>query len=362
MLAFGTKEISATLPGFIILYEWYFFQGLSRQWAKHHMMILAAFGVFIIVISLAYFGNEPVVRILNDYNSRDFTLAQRVLTQFRVVILYISLLIWPQPLRLSLDHDIALSYSLTDPITTLLSMTIIIVLIVLAIRFAKRERLISFCILWFFGNLVIESSIIGLELVFEHRNYLPSMLAILLLVVLVFRYLKPAWVGVVALCVMGTLFTGWTFERNKDWSDEITLYRDCVEKAPGKARPYNNLGAALMRDGSLAEAVEHLQTALNIKPDFVDAHYNLGSALSRQGNLEAGIYQFGETLRLDPDNLKALNNMGVALALQGRYGEAANYFEAALKQNPRDADVHNNLGFALKKQGNPENRIRNRFD
>jgi hypothetical protein len=362
MLAFGTKEISATLPGFIILYEWYFFQGLSRQWAKRHMLILAAFGVFIIVISLAYFGNEPVVRILNDYNSRDFTLAQRVLTQFRVVILYISLLIWPQPLRLSLDHDIALSYSLTDPITTLLSMTIIIVLIVLAIRFAKRERLISFCILWFFGNLVIESSIIGLELVFEHRNYLPSMLAILLLVVLVFRYLKPAWVGVVALCVMGTLFTGWTFERNKDWSDEITLYRDCVEKAPGKARPYNNLGAALMRDGSLAEAVEHLQTALNIKPDFVDAHYNLGYALSRQGNLKAGIYQFGETLRLDPDNLKALNNMGVALALQGRYGEAANYFEAALKQNPRDADVHNNLGFALKKQGNPENRIRKRFD
>jgi Flp pilus assembly protein TadD len=84
--------------------------------------------------------------------------------------------------------------------------------------------------------------------------------------------------------------------------------------------------------------------------------------LSRQGNLKAGIYQFGETLRLDPDNLKALNNMGVALALQGRYGEAANYFEAALKQNPRDADVHNNLGIALKKQGNPENRIRNRFD
>jgi tetratricopeptide (TPR) repeat protein len=362
MLAFGTKEISATLPGFIILYEWYFFQGLSRQWAKRHMLILAAFGVFIIVISLAYFGNEPVVRILNDYNSRDFTLAQRVLTQSRVVILYISLLIWPQPLRLSLDHDIALSYSLINPITTLLSMTIIIVLIVLAIRFAKRERLISFCILWFFGNLVIESSIIGLELVFEHRNYLPSMLAILLLVVLVFRYLKPAWVGVVALCVMGTLFTGWTFERNKDWSDEITLYRDCVEKAPGKARPYNNLGAALMRDGSLAEAVEHLQTALNIKPDFVDAHYNLGYALSRQGNLKAGIYQFGETLRLDPDNLKALNNMGVALALQGRYGEAANYFEAALKQNPRDADLHNNLGIAMKKQGNPENRIRNRFD
>jgi len=328
ILALGTKEISATLPGFIILYEWYFFQGLSRQWAKRHMLILAGIGVLIIGISLAYLGSELWARILNDYNSRDFTLTQRVLTQFRVIIFYISLLIWPQPSRLNLDHDFALSYSLTNPMTTLLSLTIIIVLILLAILFAKRESLISFCILWFFGNLVIESSIIGLELVFEHRNYLPSMLAILLLVTLVFRYLKSTWLSVVALCVMGTLFTVWTFERNNVWSDEISLYRDCVAKAPGKAR--------------------------KIKPDYVDAHYNLGYALSRQGNLDAGIYHFDETLRLDPKNLKALNNLGVVLALQGRYGEAVNYFGAALKLNPRDAEIHNNIGISLKGMGKPD--------
>jgi len=354
LLAFGSKEISATLPGFIILYEWYFFQGLSRQWAKRHILILAGIGVLIVGISLAYFGGEPWARILNDYNYRDFTLIQRVLTQSRVIIFYISLLIWPQPARLNLDHDFALSYSLTNPMTTLLSLAIIIVLILLAILFAKRESLISFCILWFFGNLAIESSILGLELVFEHRNYLPSMLAVCLLVALVFRYLRPVWVGVVALCIMGTLFTIWTFERNNDWSDEITLYRDCVEKAPGKARPYNNLGAALIRSGNLAEAVEQFKAALKIKPDFDDAHYNLGYALSRQGNLEAGIHHFGETLRLDPDNLKALNNMGVALALKGRYREAVNYFEAALKLNPRDADLHNNIGFSLKNMGKPD--------
>jgi len=358
ILAFGTKEITATLPGFIILYEWYFFQGLSRQWAKRHMLVLAAFGVFIIGISLAYFGGEPWVRILSDYNYRDFTLIQRVLTQFRVVIFYISLLVWPQPSRLNLDHDFALSYSLANPMTTLLSMTIIIALILLAILLAKREPLISFCILWFFGNLVIESSIIGLELVFEHRNYLPSMLAIFGVVALVFRYLKTTWLAVIALCVVGTLFTVWTFERNQAWSDEITLYQDCVTKSPAKARPYNNLGAALMRAGRLAEAIQNFKAALNIQPDYGDAHYNLGYALSRQGNLEQGIRHFAETLRRDPKNLKALNNMGVALALQGRYGEAIHYLEAALKLNPLDADVHNNLGISLKNKGNLDAAIR----
>jgi Flp pilus assembly protein TadD len=351
VLAFGTKEISATLPGFVLLYEWYFFQGLSRQWVRRRVLILAGLGVFIIFISLLYFGDDPLARILNSYHNRDFTLAQRVLTQFRVVILYISLLLWPQPQRLSLDHDMGLSYSLTNPLTTLVSMTVIIALIFAALLLAKRQPLISFCILWYFGNLIIESSVIGLELVFEHRNYLPSMLAVLLAVTLVFRYLKPAWVGVVALCFVGTVFTVWTFERNKVWSNEISLYQDCIAKAPGKARPYNNLGAALMRGGELAQAIEQFQQALEIKPDYVDAHYNLGYALSRQGNLEAGIHHFAQTLRLDPNNLKALNNMGVALSLQGLFGQAVNYFEAALKQSPEDAGLHYNLGISLKNAG-----------
>jgi tetratricopeptide (TPR) repeat protein len=358
LLAFGTKEISATLPGFILLYEWYFFQGLSRQWAKRRVLILAGFGAFTIVIALVYFGSEPFARILNDYNSRDFTLGQRVMTQFRVVMFYVSLLIWPHPSRLSLDHDIALSYSLIDPMTTLASLSIILALLLLAILIARREPLISFCIFWFFGNLIIESSVIGLEMIFEHRNYLPSMMAILLLVALIFKYAKPAWLAVVALCIAGTVFTVWTYERNLTWSNEISLYRDCVEKAPAKARPYNNLGAALMENGRLAEAIEQFQTALKIKPEFADAHYNLGYTLARQGKLDAGIYHLGQSLRLEPTKQKALNNLGVALALQGRYQEAANNFETALKLNPMDADVHNNLGFALKNSGSPEAAVR----
>jgi len=358
LLAFGTKENSATLPGFILLYEWYFFQGLSRQWAQRHLPILLGSGLVIVLISLVYFGNAPLAHILSSYDARDFTLVQRVLTQFRVVIFYISLLIWPRPSRLNLDHDFALSYSLTDPMTTLPAILTIMALIVLAILTARRNPLLSFGILWFFGNLVIESSVLGLELVFEHRNYLPSMLGIMALTALVFRYIKPVWIGVILLCAVGTLFTAWTFQRNRVWADEITLYRDCVTKSPAKARPHNNLGAALVRQGRLAEAVEQFRAALDIKHDYADAHYNLGSVLARQGNLAQGIYHFRETLRLDPGNLKALNNLGVALVLLGRYQEAIDYLEAALKIDPLDADVHSNLGFALKSRGDLAGAVR----
>ena len=354
LLAFGSKEISATLPGFIFLYEWYFFQGLSRQWARRRVLILAALGGITIVIALINLGSEPFARIINDYNSRDFTMGQRMVTQFRVVVFYISLLIWPHPSRLSLDHDFGVSYSLIDPMTTLLSMSTIIALLFLAVTIARREPLISFCIFWFFGNLTIESSIIGLEMIFEHRNYLPSMMAILLLVVLIFKYTKPTWLVMVALGIAGAVFTAWTYERNMTWSNEISLYRDCVAKAPGKARPYNNLGVALLKNGLTEEAIEQFQTALRIKPAYADAHYNLGYSLSKLGKLEEGIYYLEQSLRIDSSNRKALNNLGVALALQGRYEEAVKKFVAALKLNPNDADLHNNLGFALKKTGNSE--------
>ena len=352
LLAVGTKQIAATLPVFIILYEWYFFQSLSLNWARRHFLVLSGIFLLLIIISLIYLDYDPIVGILSAYKHRDFTLVQRVLTQSRVVIFYLGLLLWPQPSRLNLDHDFALSYSLTDPVTTLISMAVITALIALAILTAKREPILSYGILWFFGNLVIESSVIGLELVFEHRNYLPSMFVIPAMVALVFRYVKPTWAGVVFLCVVGTLFTVWTFERNRVWSDELSLYRDCVEKSPAKARPHNNFGAILLQRGRLPEAIDELQTALRIKPDYSDAHYNLANALVKQGNLTEGIYHFSETLRLRPRNVKALNNMAATLVLMERYPEAIDHLKKALTINPADTALHSNFGIILKKQGN----------
>ena len=353
-LAFGTKEITATLPLFIILYEWYFFQELSAQWAKRNFILLGGVFLLFILIALVYLDYNPIAKILRGYSTRDFTPLQRVLTESRVVIFYISLMLWPNPSRLNLDHDFSLSYSLLNPATTLMAITVIIGLIAFAILIARKEPLLSFGILWFFGNLVIESSIIGLELVFEHRNYLPSMFAILAIVAMLFRYSKHALPAAIALSLVGALFCVWTLERNKVWADEITLYRDSAAKSPGKARPHNNLGAALSRKGFFPEAIEQYRAALRIKPDYSDAHYNLGYALARTGKLDEGIIHFREALRIEPNQVKYLNNLGVALSIKGNYSEAGDYFKKALKINPSDADVHNNIGMVYKNQGDPE--------
>ena len=82
-----------------------------------------------------------------------------------------------------------------------------------------KDEILSGCILWFLGNLVIESSIIPLEIIFEHRVYLPALLLILAITTGVYRYLKPRGVSVVILGVVVAVLSFWTHERNMAWAD-----------------------------------------------------------------------------------------------------------------------------------------------
>ena len=350
ILALGSKENAATLPFFIILYEWYFFKNLSLKWLKDHIPVLVGLFLLAAIIALIYLGADPLDKILAGYKVRNFTPIQRILTEFRVVIFYISLFLWPHPSRLNLDHDFALSSSLTDPITTLFSMLAIAVLMVLAVITARNQRLISFCILWFLGNLVIESSIFALEIVFEHRLYLPTMMYSLIIVLLVYRWAKPTWLKTVILCTLAIVGAVWTYERNQVWRDGITIWQDCVKKSPQKARPYNNLGAALGDQGHYDEAVAHYQKAIQINPYYLNAYANLGLTLAVQGKVEEGITQLLIALQIDPKDYEVLSNLGVALLIQERYEEAGKYLSEALEINPHFAKAHNNIGVVRRRQ------------
>jgi hypothetical protein len=278
VLALATKENAATLPCFLLIYEWFFFQDLSREWLKRHLPFLVGVFILLMVVSLIFMGGHPLAKILSAYESRNFTLTQRVLTEFRVVILYLTLLIFPHPNRLNLDYDFPLSHSLIDPLTTLLALLGIIVLLAWSVWLAKKDRLISFCLLWYFGNLVIESSIIGLEIVFEHRTYLPSMMIILMAAILANRYLRSNFLKVVMICSITLVFAAWTYERNTVWSNAVSLWSDVVKKSPQKVRPHNNLGNALKNQGKIKEAIAHFNKALQINPGYSKAHNNLGTA------------------------------------------------------------------------------------
>jgi len=353
VLALGSKQNAATLPVFIFLYEWYFFQDLSKEWLRRHLRYIVGIVIVFGVVAFMYLGWDPLARfaVLPDYASKEFTIMERMLTQFRVVIYYLSLIFYPHPSRLNLDYDFALSRSLVEPVTTVVCLVFILGLLGLALYLAKKERLFSFCILWFFGNLVIESSIIPLAIIFEHRVYLPSMLVIMGVVTWAFRYIRPKAVVLVGLSVVAGAFCLWTYERNKVWGDEVRLWRDCVEKSPKKARPHNSLGIVLTGRGNLKEAIDHFSEALRIQPDLAEAHSNLGAAFVRGGLIQKAIRHYVEALRLNPDSVDAHNNLGAILQREGRLKEAQNHYLESVRIAPDVAETHYNLGSVLLGQG-----------
>jgi len=352
VLALGSKESTALLPVFIFLYEWYFFQDLSQKWFKRQLKYLLAVVILIGFLAGMYLEFDPSKKftLLRDYALGEFTMGERLLTQTRVVIYYLSLIFYPNPSRLNLDHDFPLSYSLFNPFTTFLSLIILVGLIALGLYLARKQRLISFCIFWFLGNLVIESSVIPLALIFEHRIYMPSMLVFLLIVILFYRTIKPAWLTAVIACAVVAVCSYWTYERNKIWQDHISLWTDCAKKSPNKPRPYSNLGQVLTRQERYDEALPNFLKAIQINPNFVEAQYNLGILYEKQGEVNKALEQYRQAVQVSPNFVNAYNNLGVVLLKQDKTDEAIKYLQQALQINPSLASAHINMGLALSNQ------------
>ena len=363
LLALGSKESTAILPFFICLYEWYFFQDLSKKWLKSFLKYLVACIILFLLVAFVFLGSDPLAKFsaLHDFSNAEFTWTQRVLTQARVVIHYISILFLPHPARLNFDYDFPLSYSLINPVTTLLSILVIVGLIAASFYLAKKERLISICILWFLGNLAIESSVIPLAIIFEHRTYLPSMLLFLIPITLGYRYLKPGAlkIGLIAACVV--ILAVWTYQRNSLWENRVTLWTDVVQKSPDKARPHFNLGTALSEQQKDAEAIPHYQRALEINPRMAQPHINLGQIMEKQNRLKEAAAHYRAALENKPDFPDAYNNLGAILAKQGQTEKAIQFYQKALAIRPHFAAAHFGLANAFARKSDIEQAIRHYY-
>jgi tetratricopeptide (TPR) repeat protein len=353
IMALGSKEIAVTLPFAILLCEWYFFQDLSQAWLKRNIKYLFLALVALYAVSLLYTGHNPLRPIFAGYGGhRDFTVGERALTQFRVVVCYITLAFFPHPSRLNLLHHVSTSRHLFEPLTTFLSLIAIAGLIAFASAIARRQRLISFCILWFFGHLVLESSFIGLEMIYEHRLYLPLFGVSLMTGYLIFHFLRgyKPWAVAVATAAVLSLGTA-AYLRNRVWQDGVTLWTDVIRKNPYGYRGYNNLGLALKSAGDLEAAKAQISRAIRINPNYFKAQNNMGLVLQAQKRFDEAETFYANAVRLNPRSAAAHHNLGAALARRGKYDEAIEHYQKALEIDPYFSDACSNLGVALSHKG-----------
>lgn len=108
-----------------------------------------------------------------------------------------------------------------------------------------------------------------------------------------------------------------------------------------------NLANLLSQQGKLDEAQAHYETALRLKPEFVEAWYNLGLLEAKRGRPAEAVRDYETALRLRPDHAESHLSLGTLLAAEHRGEEALAHFRAAVRAAPENADAHFNLAFAL---------------
>jgi tetratricopeptide (TPR) repeat protein len=351
-LALGSKEIAAVLPLAILLCEWTFFSEPGRAQIRRRLGFALGGALILGLLALVYIGDDTLDRISRIYRYRDFTMAERLLTQPRVILFYLSLWILPLPSRLNLDHFVSVSRSVLEPLTTLPSLLVLVGLVALAVLLARKYRFASFCILWLLLHLAIESSVIGLELCFEHRMYLPSVgLALLTSDLLLAGFGRRRFASIaLATLVVGLLGTA-TLLRNQVWRDELTLWSDAAAKSPEHKRAQLNLGIALADRGREDEAVARFREALRIEPRWAPAHVRLALSLDRLGERDAAEAHLREALRLRPNDARTHSNLGLLLAKSGRIGASRDAFQQALRLDPSYAPAHLHLAIGLELAG-----------
>ncbi|MFQ5849007.1 MAG: tetratricopeptide repeat protein [Candidatus Binatia bacterium] len=124
-----------------------------------------------------------------------------------------------------------------------------------------------------------------------------------------------------------------------------------IGNAAPSAAGYNNLGNALAKQGSIDQAVEAYQQALQVEPRYAPAHYNLGNLFARQGKLNEAMHHYQEAVRILPDFAEAHNNLGNVLAKRDELEEAIQHFRRALELSPGRSGIHLNMANALARQG-----------
>lgn len=173
-----TKEIAVVQPFLILMYEFCFFRGADWNLFRRPVVYVSLIVVplFALVLGAMYVGTSFGEFLDKGYQEREgqFNMFERVLTQWRVLWTYLSLLVFPHPSRLSLEWDYPVSRGLFDPPTTFLSLVGILGMLIAGMWMARREPLVAFCIWFYYAALALESSFLQLEMVFEHRLYVPS--------------------------------------------------------------------------------------------------------------------------------------------------------------------------------------------
>ncbi len=250
--------------------------------------------------------------------------------------------------------------------------------------------------LWFLGMLVPVIGLVqvGKQSLADRYTYLPHIGLFICVAwggAAVFGSLRrPRVLASAAAAIVLAACALVTLRQLSYWRDTSTLFTRAAAVTSGNFVAYTVLGNELAGQGKLPEAIEQCRKALEISPDYSEAHNTLGNVYAQQGNYDEALLHYRaaaadptyadprngmgdvliklgkyveaeaqcrEALRLAPVHLSAMYGLATALHNQGKTDEAADYYRRIIALNPNLAAPHRNLGKILVAQGKADEAI-----
>lgn len=353
--AMQCKQIAFTLPVMLLVYEGLFFSG-DR---KRRLLALLPFLLTMAIIPLVLLElNVPLADLDSSPDSgglapQGIARPHYLFTQFRVLITYLRLLVWPVNQVLDYDYPI---YTSIWQLPVLLSGLALSGLLALAVyclwlsALARHRhgalRLVGLGILWFFITISIESSVIPIfDVIFEHRLYLPSIGLFIAVVTAVFHAIKQRAdqgkallpVALAAGVLAALVLTFAAHERNKVWASPITLWQDVTQKSPNKARGFYQLGTTYGEAQDYPNALLALEVADRLAPNSSQTLNNLGNCNYALGRLPQAESYWLRALANDAKNAMAAYNLAMLAKQRGDEAKADGYYQLYLRNQNQES-------------------------
>ncbi|MCK5716976.1 MAG: hypothetical protein KAH77_05750 [Thiomargarita sp.] len=269
-----SKENGILLVLYIIVLEFTVLHALPK--ARYWRLWSGIFLYLPLILLVLYLLKSG---IWSSYTIRDFTLGERLLTETRILTEYLFkiLLLHPYGFGLYFD-DYIVSRDILTPPMTLVTLTFIISLFLIAIKIRSRFPILAFGILWFLAGHVLESSFIGLILYFEHRNYIPMLgilFAMMYGVLYLFNTILTAYVRKLAIFLIVCLFALTillTSIQTNLWSKPVAQTVVWAEEHPRSPAAQIQAIAFFYYIGEYVVAEQYIQKMLSVFPNNTDAY------------------------------------------------------------------------------------------
>ena len=310
ILAVLSKENGALLPVMILAIEACLPQ--PNPLPKHFRLWKVAFLWLPMLVIFGYLARH--LNFADDaWPNRPFNQIERLYTEPLIVLEYLWDLVVPKFEGRGLYQDgFAISRGLLQPPWTLFSVVVLAGLFGSALHWRRKYPLLALPILFFFAGHLLESTVIGLELHFEHRNYLPAVFFFVPLaagIVWLSKRFSVRLAVVVAVILIGFL-SFMTWQRATLWSGGYRLITYWALKNPDSPRAQNGLAHVLIDAGRPDEAMEVLKRAVIRLPD--SAHLTMALLMLKVADGSADEKDFawaGERLAVQPFDAQAVKGI-----------------------------------------------------